>query len=88
MPSLTLELSQKTKKKYVFEQIFKHFFNFEPLGQNFVLKSYLYQKLSRKTLGGGGGGLLDSLLYQEGLRERISIWLVHKVCRTRRGITG
>ena len=24
MPSLTLKLSQKTKKNYVFEQIFKH----------------------------------------------------------------
>ena len=67
--SLTLELSQKTLKNYVFEQIFKHFLNFEPLpplisglnskfdyvtlcvlnwsliSQNFVLKSYLYQKL-------------------------------------------
>ena len=31
MPSLTLELSQKTPKNYVFEQIFKHSLNFEPL---------------------------------------------------------
>ena len=31
MSSLTLELSQKTPKDYVFEQIFKHFLNFEPL---------------------------------------------------------
>ena len=69
MPALTPELSHKTKKNYVFEQIFKHSLNFEPLyplisglnskfdyvtlcvlnwsllSQNFVLKSYLYQKL-------------------------------------------
>ena len=31
MPSLILELSQKTPKNYVFEQIFKHSFNFESL---------------------------------------------------------
>ena len=30
MPSLTLEMSQKTAKKTVFEQIFKHYLNFEP----------------------------------------------------------
>ena len=76
MPSLTLELSQKTPKNYGFEQFFKHSLNFEPLppliselnskfdhailcvlnwslvSQNFVLKSYLYQKLWRKTFGG------------------------------------
>ena len=87
MPSLTLELSQKTPKNYVSGQIFKHSLNFEPLpplisglnskfdyatlcvlnwslvSQNFVLKSYLYQKLSRKTLGGVG---LTPLLDQEG----------------------
>ena len=74
MPSLTLELSQKTKK-ICFEQIFKHSLNFKPVpplisglnskfdyatfvlnwslvSQNFVLKSYLYQKLSRKNLSG------------------------------------
>ena len=72
--SLTLELSRKTSKNYVFEQIFKHSLNFEPLFplisglnskfdyatlcvlnwslviQNFVFKSHLYQKLSRKNL--------------------------------------
>ena len=76
MPSLTLEFSQKTPKNYVFEQIFKHSLNFEPLSPlisglvtnlitpayvflievslaNFVLKSYFYQKLSRKTFGEG-----------------------------------
>ena len=74
--SLTLELSQKTKKNYVFEKIFKHSLNFEPLprfisrlnskfdyttlcvlnwslvSENLVLKSYLYQNLSRKAFGG------------------------------------
>ena len=78
MPFLTLELSPKTPKNYVFEQIFKHSLNFELLpplisrlnskfdyatlcvinwslvSQNFVLKYYLYQKLSRKNLWGVG----------------------------------
>ena len=31
MPSMTLELSQKTQKNYVFEEIFKHSRKFEPL---------------------------------------------------------
>ena len=31
MASLTPELSQKTPKNYVFEQIFKHTLKFEPL---------------------------------------------------------
>ena len=30
-PNLLFELSQKTPKNYVCEQIFKHFLNFEPL---------------------------------------------------------
>ena len=77
----------ENSKKYVFEQIFKHFLNFEPLlhlisglnskfdyftlcvlnsslgSQNFVLKSYIYQKLLRKNLWGIGSTPLD----QEGL---------------------
>ena len=77
MPSLSLELNHKTKKKQqVFERIFKHFLNFKPLpplisgvntkfdyatlcvlywslvSQNVALKSYFYQKLSRKNLWG------------------------------------
>ena len=31
IPSLIRELNQKTPKNYVFEQIFQHFLNFEPL---------------------------------------------------------
>ena len=78
IPSLTLELSQKTPKNYVFKQIFNHSLNFEPspplisglnskfdyatscvlngslASQNFVLKSFLYQKVSRRNLWGGG----------------------------------
>ena len=48
MSSLTWELSQKTKKKLCFEQIFKHSLNFEPLpplisGQipNFIVPPYV-----------------------------------------------
>ena len=33
--------------------------NWSLVSQNFVLKSYLYRNLSRKTFGGGGGGRLD-----------------------------
>ena len=76
MPFLILELYQKTPENYVFEHIFKHSLNFEPLpiselyskfnyatlfvlnwslfSQNFFVKSYLYQKLSRKNLWGFG----------------------------------
>ena len=87
MTSLTLELTQKIPKDYVFEQILKHSLNFEPLpplisrlnfkfdyatlcvlnwclvSQNFVVKSYLYQKLWRKNLYGVGSTPLE----QEGL---------------------
>ena len=78
MPSLTLELSQKTPKNYVFEKFFKHSLDFGPLlplisalnskfdnvlnwslvNLNFVLKSYLYQKLSRKRPFGGSAAQL------------------------------
>ena len=65
MPSLTLELSQKTPKNYVFEQIFKHSRNFEPLPP---LISGLNSKFDYATLCGGLLALPPQ--DQEGLRPR------------------
>ena len=66
MPSLTVELSQKTKTNYVFEQTFKHSLKFEPLlplfsGLNskfdFVTTYILYWSLLRQNF------VLKSYLY-------------------------
>ena len=75
MPSLTLELSQKTPEIYVFGQIFKHSLNFEPLCP---LIYWLNCKFDCATLCVLNWSLvsqkfvLKSYLYQKLLRKNLS----------------
>ena len=90
MPSLTPELSQKTKKNYVFEQIFKLSFKFEPLPPliselnskfDYVPYVLLIEVLSEGVEKKSFGGRLDPPppLDQEGL---IIVGLVETLRRT------
>ena len=62
MPPLILELSQKTPKRYVLEQFFKHSLNFEPLtllqisGLN---SKFDYATLCATLIAWGSGYFMD-----------------------------